>query len=171
MGLLFLFSELKCIFQACFFFNLYIHVPWKKLYSLPPHGVKFLCAYVVLNFCVLTCRWQVLRRDCHAMVITFGSSGNHWLLFIFDTEMYMQARGLSWYRAWPAYFMVDCMSHSRIVHLYGDVTIAILEKAAKLGPWSALKPTDARAWFFHLVSSEGPPHHSYDKQGDVEDLF
>jgi hypothetical protein len=100
-----------------------------------------------------------LRRDRHAMVITFESSGNHWLLFIFDTEMYMQDRDLSWYRAWPAYCMVDCMSHSRIVHLYGDVTIAMLEEAAKLGPCSALMPTvTPRPGFFHRVSSEGPPH-------------
>ena len=120
-----------------------LHVPWKSFTPYP---------HMVFNFCVLMCRWQVLRRDCHAMVITFESSGNHWLLFIFDTEMNMQARDLSWYRAWPAYCMVDCMSHSRIFHLYGDVTIAMLEEAAKLGLCSALMPTahDVRAWVFPL---------------------
>ena len=74
-------------------------------------------------------------------------------------------------------------SHSRIFHLYGDVTIAG-EGLQHLGLCSALRAFEQGGIFIvpHLlwhgasvfpVSSEGPPLSvaSYDTQGDVEDLF
>jgi hypothetical protein len=74
-------------------------------------------------------------------------------------------------------------SHSRIFHLYGDVTIAG-EGLLNWGLCSALRAFEQGGIFIvpHLlwlstsafpVSSEGPPHlvAFYDTQGDVEDLF
>jgi hypothetical protein len=74
-------------------------------------------------------------------------------------------------------------SHSRIFHLYGDVTITG-EGLQNLGLCSALRAFEQGGIFIvpHLlrhgasvfpVSSEGPPHSvaSYDTQGDVENLF
>ena len=58
------------------------------------------------------------------MVITFESSGNHWLLFIFDTEMNMQARDLSydielhllivWLIVCPTQELFTCMEMSQL---------------------------------------------------------
>jgi hypothetical protein len=75
------------------------------------------------------------------------------------------------------------MSHSRIFHLYGHVTIAG-ERLQILGLCSALRAFEQGGIFIlpHLlwqqisvfpVSSEGPPHlvASYNMQGDDEDLF
>jgi hypothetical protein len=74
-------------------------------------------------------------------------------------------------------------SHSRIFHLYGDVTIAG-EGLQNLGLCSALGAFEQGGIFIvpHLlwyrasvfpVSSEGSPHSvaSYDTLGDVEELF
>jgi hypothetical protein len=79
--------------------------------------------------------------------------------------------------------LIDCMSRSRIFHLYGDVTIAG-EGLQKLGLCSALRAFEQGGIFIvpHLlwhgtsvfpVSSEGPPHlvASYDTRGDMEEIF
>jgi hypothetical protein len=71
------------------------------------------------------------------------------------------------------------MSHSRIFHLYGDVTIAG-EELQNLGLCSALRAFELGGIFIvphgtlvFPVSSDGPPHSvaSYDTHGDAEDLF
>jgi hypothetical protein len=90
------------------------------------------------------------------------------------------------YTLWSSLYWViiyGFMSRSRIFYLYEDITITG-EGLQNLGLCSALRAFEQRGIFIvlHLlwhgtsvlpVSSEGPPHSvaSYDKQGDVEDLF